>query len=216
MKQGGNAARWKEPMTAKAKRAALYLRVSTRQQHLGEQFRQLCRLAELREYKIVRVYRERRSAFKDRPAHRRLMTDAAMRRFDIVVVWSMDRFARSLVELLACVDQLDARGVRFLSLREPAVDTTSAAGKLILSVLGAAAEFERNRLRERTRMGLEAARRRGAQLGRPTCSTWDDEKARQWKTEGVSAAEIARRLSVSERTARRYLKTTTATTCSTP
>ena len=163
--------------TSPVPRAAVYLRVSTRQQHLVEQLRQLRRLCESREFEIVRVYRERRSAFKERPAHRQLMADAAMRRFDVVVVWSMDRFARSLVELPACVDLLDERKVRFVSLREPAVDTTSAAGKLILSVLGAAAEFERNRLRERTRMGLDAARRRGATLGRPVSSKWDEKQA---------------------------------------
>ena len=191
--------------TSSAPRAAIYLRVSTRQQHLVEQLRQLRRLAELREFAIVRVYRERRSAFKERPAHRQLMADASMRRFDVVMVWSMDRFARSLVELLACVDRLDERKVRFVSLREPAVDTTSAAGKLVLSVLGAAAEFERNRLRERTRMGLDAARRRGARLGRPRSSSWDDDRARAWKQAGLSAAEIARRLGVSERTSRRRL-----------
>lgn len=186
-------------------RAAVYIRVSTRQQHLVEQFRQLRSLAEARGYRIVRVYRERASAFKERPAHRALMADAAMRRFDVVVVWSIDRFARSLVELLACVDRLDGRGVRFCSLREPAIDTTSAAGRLVLSVLGAAAEFERNRLRERTRVGLEAARRRGSQVGRPRAAGWDDERAAAWRAEGVSAAEIGRRLGVSERTARRNL-----------
>jgi DNA invertase Pin-like site-specific DNA recombinase len=188
-----------------APRAALYLRVSTRQQHLVEQLRQLRRLSEARGFEIVRVYRERRSAFKERPAHRQLMADAAMRRFDVVVVWSMDRFARSLVELLACVDRLDERKVRFVSLREPAVDTTSAAGKLILSVLGAAAEFERNRLRERTRMGLDAARRRGSVLGRPLSSKWNESRAQIWHAAGTSSAEIARRLGVSERTARRRL-----------
>ena len=189
----------------KRPRAAIYIRVSTRQQHLVEQFRQLRQLAELRAYRIVRVYRERKSAFKDCPAHRALMADAAMRRFDIVLVWSLDRFGRSLVELLSCIDRLDERGVKFVSLRESSIDTTNAAGKLILSVLAAAAEFERNRLRERTRAGLEAARRRGARVGRPRSARWDEEQARRWSAEGVSAAEIARRFGVSERTARRNL-----------
>ena len=186
-------------------RAALYVRVSTRQQKLREQFAQLRRLAEAREYKVARVYRERRSAFKDRPAHRSLMADAAMRRFDVVLVWSIDRFGRSLVELLSCVEKLEERGIKFVSLRDAAVDTTSAAGKLILSVLAAAAEFERNRLKERTKMGLEAARRRGARMGRPPAVGWNQELAVQWRAEGVSAAETARRLGVSERTVRRRL-----------
>lgn len=187
-------------------RCAIYCRVSTRQQHLLAQFRQLRQLAELRGYKVVRVYRERVSAFKNRPAHAAAMADAAMNRFDVLLVWSIDRWGRSLVELLSSVETLAERGVAFTSLREPAIDTSSAAGKLILSVLAAAAEFERNRLRERTVLGVEAARRRGEQIGRPR-SNWDDEKALTWYASGVPAAEIARRFGVSERTARRHLPT---------
>jgi putative DNA-invertase from lambdoid prophage Rac len=190
-------------------RAALYVRVSTRHQKLREQFAQLRRLAEAREYSVARIYRERRSAFKDRPAHRSLMADAAMRRFDVVLVWSIDRFGRSLVELLSCVEKLDERGIKFVSLRDPGIDTTSAAGKLILSVLAAAAEFERNRLRERTKVGLDAARRRGAKVGRPVAAGWNQALAIQWRGEGMSGAEIARRLGVSDRTVRRRLSPTT-------
>jgi DNA invertase Pin-like site-specific DNA recombinase len=187
-------------------RCAIYLRVSTKLQRLTEQFRQLCRLAESRGYRVVRIYRERKSAFKDRPAHRRLMNDSAMRRHDVVLCWTIDRFARSLSELLHCVEKLDGRGVKFVSLREPAIDTTTAAGKLILSVMGAVAEFERSRLRERVMAGLEGAKRRGVKSGRPRIE-FSTEDVNRWRSEGVPAAEMARRLNVSDSTIRRFLKT---------
>ncbi len=165
-------------------RAGVYVRVSTRQQHLAEQFRQLRTFAESRGYKIVAVYKERRSAFKARPAHKALMAAAAMRRLDVVLIWSIDRFARNLLELLSNVEDLDRRGVKFISLREPAIDTSSAAGKLILSVMGAVAAFERARLVERTLVGLDAARRNGKTLGRRPSKKWDEARAgRGWRKE---------------------------------
>lgn len=142
-------------------------RVSTRDQHLVEQFHQLRQLAQARGYRVVRVYRERKSAAKERSEHRALMADAAMRRFDVVLCWSIDRFGRSLIELLSNVEVLESRGVMFISLREPAIDTSTAAGKLILAVLAADAEFEGNRLRERTREGLARVRRLGSKSGKP-------------------------------------------------
>ena len=197
-------------MSERQLRAALYVRVSRADQNMRQQFAQLRQLAEARGWKVARVFRERRSAFKDRPAHRALMAAASMNRFDVVACWSIDRWARSLVELISTIERLEARGkgergVKFVSAREPAIDTGSAAGRLILSVLGAAAEFERRRLSERTVMGIEAARRRGSKLGRPPAKGWDSDKAMAWSDEGVSAAEIARRLGVSERTVRRHL-----------
>jgi DNA invertase Pin-like site-specific DNA recombinase len=187
-------------------RAGIYVRVSTKGQRLSEQFRQLRQLAAMRGYRVVKVYREKASAFKQRPAHAAAMADAAMNRIDVLVVWSIDRWGRSLVELLSSVEKLTERGVAFVSAKESAIDTSSAAGKLILSVLAAAAEFERNRLIERTRAGLEGARRRGARVGRPPSQSWDEGRATEWFSKGVSAAEIARRLGVSERTARRNLQ----------
>ena len=191
------------PAPTPSQRCAIYVRVSTRQQKLREQFAQLRKLAEARDYTVTHVYKERRSTLKERPADKMLMGDAAMRRFDFVLVWSIDRFGRSLVD--SCAERLDVRGVKFVSLPEPAIDTTSAGGRLVLSVLAAAAEIERNRLRERTKMGVEAARRRGALLGRPPAKGWDEEKARAWAADGISAAEIGRRLDMNERTVRRHL-----------
>lgn len=193
-----------ELVPSKRPRCGLYVRVSTKQQRLHEQFRQLRLLAEARGYQVVKVYREKASAFRQRPAHAAAMADAAMNRIDVLLVWSIDRWGRSLVELLSSVERLADRGVAFVSAKESAIDTSSAAGKLILSVLAAAAEFERNRLIERTKVGLESARRRGERIGRPKAN-WDEEQARCWVASGVSAAEVARRFGISERTARRNL-----------
>jgi len=182
------------------------VRVSTKDQHLAQQFRQLRALAESRGYRIVKVYKEKRSAFKTRPAHKAIMADAAMRRVDVVLVWSIDRFARHLIELLSNVEDLDRRGVRFVSLRESAIDTTEASGKYMLAVLGAGAQFERARLIERTHVGLEAARRAGKILGRRPSARWHDAQGRAWHAAGVSAAEIGRRLGLSARTVLRKLR----------
>jgi DNA invertase Pin-like site-specific DNA recombinase len=201
-------------MNPTGKRCALYCRCSTADQRLGQQFHRLRELAQARGLRIVRVYRERRSAFVDRPAHRQLMHDAAMNRFDVVLCWSIDRFARKLLELLGCVEKLDERGVQFVSYSEPAIDTTNAAGKLILSVMGACAEFERARCRERTREALAQRKRLGRRLGRPRLPV-DVEDVRRRVQAGESVASIARTTlvkrrngpprPVSERTLRRLL-----------
>src|SRR5271154_577233 len=89
-----------------------------------------------------------------------------LRKGDVLVVWRLDRLGRTLKHLIEWVNELDERGVGFKSLQET-IDTTNASGKLIFHIFGALSEFERNLIRERTRAGLEAARSRGRQGGRP-------------------------------------------------
>ena len=146
-----------------------YARVSTVDQDTALQLDALSRAG------CERVFEERASGAKsDRPVLAEVMDYA--REGDVVVVWRLDRFGRSLKDLISNVEILRERGVGFRSLTE-AVDTTSSTGKLVFHIFGALAEFERELIRERTMAGLEAARARGRKGGRPAKMT--REKVRQ-------------------------------------
>lgn len=128
-----------------------------------------------------------------------------LRRGDTLVVWRMDRLARSLSDLIATVKDLEAKGVGFRSLSE-AIDTTTAAGTLVFHMFGALAEFERNLIRERTRAGLDAARARGRSGGRRQSLTAEHlEDAAMLLRNGRSADAVAERLGVSRATLYSYL-----------
>jgi DNA invertase Pin-like site-specific DNA recombinase len=130
-----------------------------------------------------------------RPEFRRMMDAARRREFDVLVVWRADRVYRSLVELVQTIRELGELGIGFVSVTEP-FDTTTSSGRLLLSICGAFAEFERNVLIERTRAGLEAAKRRGRKLGRPR-KVIDVERARAMKNAGMTFAQVAKVLGVS-------------------
>ena len=125
---------------------------------------------------------------------------------DTIVVWRLDRFGRSLKDLVGRVEELRERGVGFRSLTE-GVDTTSPTGKLVFHMFGALAEFERDLIRERTMAGLASARARGRQGGRPRAM--DEEKvrvaSRLMKDPEVSVAEVCRAVGVSSATLYRYV-----------
>src|SRR3989304_6095729 len=157
-------------MGAVMKRAALYMRVSTKNhgQTTETQALALRDYATHRGLTIVEEYRDEGvSGSKDsRPALDRLMKDARARKFDVVIVARFDRFARSVSHLLRALEEFGHLGVDFISLSE-AVDTSTPMGKMIFTVLGAVAELERNLIRERVVMGLDRAKRQGIRLGRP-------------------------------------------------
>jgi len=196
-------------------RVALYLRVSTRDQSVLPQFEALRNLATLRGLRIVKVYRERRSSVLDRPEWRRLMADAAMNRFDVAAVWALDRAGRKLTEVVSHVEKLTARGVGFVSARDGLIDTTTASGRLILGVMAACAQFERERLIERTREALALRKRQGVKLGRRAIPV-DLPAVQARLAAGESVAAVARSLLIprpsgpprplSERTLRRLLR----------
>src|SRR4249919_2306574 len=107
------------------------------------------------------------SGAKDkRPALDALLKDARRRRFDVLVVWRLDRLGRNLRHLITLLEELNALGIAFVSLNE-GIDATTPAGKLQMHILGAIAEFERARIAERVRAGLQRARAQGKRLGRP-------------------------------------------------
>jgi DNA invertase Pin-like site-specific DNA recombinase len=148
-------------------RTAIYARVSTTDQTCENQ------LIELRRYCASRGWAPQEfvdqgvsGAKESRPALDALLKDARRRRVDAVVVWRLDRLGRSLRHLILTLDELSALGVAFVSLGE-GIDTSTPAGRLQLHILGAIAEFERERIRERILAGLARARKQGKRLGRP-------------------------------------------------
>ena len=151
-------------------RAGLYARVSTSngQQDPEMQLRELREYAERRGWQIAEEYiDEGVSGSKDsRPALNRLVNDAHRRRFEAVLVWRFDRFARSVSHLLRALENFQALGVDFVSLSEN-VDTSTPTGKMVFTVLGAVAELERSLIIERVKAGLRNARSKGKRLGRP-------------------------------------------------
>lgn len=149
------------------RRVAIYVRVSTRDQRLLQQFREVRRMVERRGWTIVKVYRERRSARQGahRPEWERLRKDAARKRFGAVAVWSIDRMGRSTLDVLKAVEGFERRGVELLIVKQK-VDTTSPLGKLLLTILAAFAQMERELISERTKAGMAARRAAGLPLGR--------------------------------------------------
>jgi DNA invertase Pin-like site-specific DNA recombinase len=148
-------------------RAALYVRVSTTDQHLDNQLDELKKYAQHRGWAETIVYSDRVSGAKDRrPGLDDLLKAARRRQIDVVICWRLDRLGRSLRHLLNVLQELQALGVGFISLNE-GLDATTPAGRLQMHLLGAFAEFERARIQERVLAGLARARREGKRLGRP-------------------------------------------------
>ncbi|MCZ7677819.1 MAG: recombinase family protein [Sandaracinaceae bacterium] len=142
------------------KRVAIYLRVSRGEQALENQRPAVARLVRARKLKLVATYEEKGSAVKARPQFDRMMRDAHAGAFDVLAVWSLDRLGRSMVGNVQAVLELDRRGVEVLSVREPWLDTGGPVRELLLAIFGWMAEQERAQISERTKAGLERARRK--------------------------------------------------------
>ncbi len=188
-------------------RCAIYARCSTRDQTLDLQLDALRDYAKVREFEVVEEYLDEAvsGAKTKRLALDRLMADAHRRAFDVVLVWKLDRLGRSLSHLIQLVEQLGSLGVDLVSLGDPGLDTTSPHGRLIFAVMGAVAEFERDLIRERTRAGMAAARRRGKRVGRPRVHV-PVSQAKGLLAEGATVSSAARELGVSRATLQRALK----------
>jgi DNA invertase Pin-like site-specific DNA recombinase len=188
-------------------RVAIYARVSTvnHGQDVSLQTRELRQFAEARGWTVSGEYIDSGvSGSKDsRPELNRLMTDAHKRRFDIVCVWRFDRFARSVSHLLRALETFKALGIDFVSYSEQ-MDTSTPAGKMVFTVLGAVAELERSLIVERVRAGLRNARAKGKRIGRPTADV-DASQIALLRTQSVSWREIERRMGISARTVRRAI-----------
>jgi putative DNA-invertase from lambdoid prophage Rac len=174
-------------------RACRYYRVSTEEQDDGLQRHEVEALIERRNWTKAAVYAEKKSTRYVRKRLYQLMADARSGKFDVVVTWALDRFGRTALEVLGNIEELDRLGVKFVSVRESLIDTTSPSGRLVLGVMAHVAEFERARIRERTIAGLARARREGKQLGRPERAL-DEEHLRELVAKNLSLRDIARRL----------------------
>lgn len=183
-------------------RVAIYGRISTTNhgQDVSMQTRELEQFAQARGWRLVDSYLDIgiSGAKEKRPELDRLMADAHRRKFDVVIVWRFDRFARSVSHLLRALETFNALGIAFVSLSEQ-MDTTTPAGKMVFTVLGAVAELERSLIVERVKAGLRNARAKGKRLGRPRVSV-DHSRIMAMRSEGLSWATIASRLDVGEGT----------------
>jgi len=146
--------------------AAIYTRVSTTQQEVENQLPDVLRVVEARGLSVVESFSESISAVKQRPQFDAMMKAAHRGRFKVLVVWSLDRIHRTMVGAIQTVLELDRLGVQVVSVKEPWLDTTGPVRSLLVAVFGWVAEQERLRVSERTKAGLDRARRRGVRLGR--------------------------------------------------
>jgi putative DNA-invertase from lambdoid prophage Rac len=186
-------------------RAGLYARVSANdQQTLPMQNRSLREYAARRGWTIAMQIREIGSGAVERQAREQLIEAARRREIDVVLVWRLDRWGRSVTDLLATLQELEHLGVGFVSLTE-AFDLTTPAGRAMAGLLAIFSEFEREILRERTRAGIAEARLQGKHLGRPVTAGKKAAQIRKLHRAGVSKAEIARRLNVGRTSVRRIL-----------
>lgn len=157
------------------------------------------RLAELRGWEIATTIEEKASGAKHRPARQRLIADAKGGSYDAVVVWKLDRWGRSTLDVLGTVTELDVAGVAFVSVQDH-IDMTTAQGRLMVQLLAAFAEFERAQIRERVAAGLRHAKRHGTRsgkpIGRPATSAERAPRIHALLAHGVALPEIARRLEI--------------------
>jgi putative DNA-invertase from lambdoid prophage Rac len=190
---------------AKMFRAGLYARVSTNdQQTLAMQNRAMREYVARRGWTVALQVREVNSGAVRREAHEKLLEAARRREIDVVFVWRLDRWGRSVTDLLATLQELEHLGVGFVSLTE-ALDLTTPAGRAMAGLLAIFAEFEREILRERTRAGLAHARQNGKRLGRPATAALHAAEIRKLHRAGVSKSEIARRVQTGRTSVRRIL-----------
>jgi DNA invertase Pin-like site-specific DNA recombinase len=184
-------------------RIATYVRVSTDNQVTENQKPEVEQLA-LQRGEIVARYTEVGSAAKHRPVFERMFKDARLGRFDILVIWSIDRFGRSMLGNLNDLVALEQRGVRVVSVREGWLDGDAHTRQLLIGIVSWMAEQERIRISERTKAGLARARRQGKTLGRRR--RWVDlERARALLAEGLGIRRTAAALGVGHGTLQRAL-----------
>jgi putative DNA-invertase from lambdoid prophage Rac len=183
----------------------LYARVSTHdQQTLTLQRNALVAYAQQRSGSIVALVEDVGSGVHERLQREELMRAARRREIDAIVVWRLDRWGRSLADLVSTLHELHELGVGFISLSE-ALDFTTPTGRAMAGMLAVFAEFERGILRERVKAGIAEARRRGTRHGRPPTVAHQADEVRQLSAAGLSKSAIARRLGIGRTSVRRFL-----------
>ena len=188
------------------KRIAIYARVSTDRQSTESQLNTLREYIEKREWNLFKEYIDEgfTGSNTKRPAFNEMMADAKKRRFDVLLVYKLDRLSRSLKDLIITLDDLKSTGIDFVSY-DNSLDTTTPTGRLIFHVVGSVAEFEREIIKERVKTGLENARRKGKRLGRPPVSSALVEEAKRLRSQGMPYQKIGLQLGIPESTVRANL-----------
>ncbi len=187
------------------KRVSIYVRVSTKDQSVEMQLNDLERYSRERGLKIFKIYQDNISGTKDtRPGLSQLMNDAKKRKFDTVLVWRFDRFARSTKHLVNALYEFRSLSIDFISYQEN-IDTSSPLGEAIFVIVSAMAKLERDIIAERVRGGLRKAKASGKRLGRPK-SKFDANKVIEYRKQSKSIRWIANELNLSKGVVQRTLK----------
>lgn len=194
-------------MSNNSKKVAIYTRVSTEEQKTDLQLMDLKEYVQRREYEIFDFYEDIISgAAKERKALDQLMDDAKKRKFDIVLVWKFDRFARSLKMLVDGLALFQELGIDFISYKEN-IDTTTSMGKLIFNINSAYAEFERDIIRDRVKAGVKAKREKtNGVWGRRNVADSIQTQIQELISQGVSIRQVAKQLKVAKGTVMKYKK----------
>ena len=188
------------------KTAAIYVRVSTPDQHVESQLYDLRELAAQRGFEVVHEYEDRGVCGKKarRPGLDLLMADARRKRFSVVLVAAFDRIARSTRNFLQVIDELDSMGIEFISRREN-VDTSGPMGRLFVTIISAIAELERSLVVDRVKSGMRRAKLEGRQIGRSRLDV-NREQVVQDRRLGMSLTQVAKRHNISRASVCRLMK----------
>jgi DNA invertase Pin-like site-specific DNA recombinase len=190
-------------------RAAIYTRVSTKRQDTANQLRDLTELVRQKGFDLIGIYEDEgisgAKGRDKRPGLNNLLNDATRKKFDVVVVWAIDRLGRSLSDLISTITTLREADVD-LFIYKQAMDTSTASGKMLYQLLGVFAEFEREIIRERVRAGIARAVANGARLGRKKKLPLKQHEVRRLHDEGWSLRKISTHLGVSHTTIANMLK----------
>jgi putative DNA-invertase from lambdoid prophage Rac len=186
-------------------RVGLYARVSTHdQQTLPLQLSAMREHAERRGWTVAIIVEDIGSGVRDRPKREDLMRAARRRELDLILVWRLDRWGRSLVDLITTIQELTTLRVGFVSLGE-ALDLATPSGRALAGMLAVFAEFERDILRDRVKAGIAQARKEGRPHGRPRTIARHEAEVKRLSQEGVSKREIAKRTGISRASVRHLL-----------
>lgn len=183
---------------SETRKIACYLRVSTNEQSTEMQRSEVLQYYTARGFSDVEVYEDigKTGTNDNRPALKKLLTDARERKIDIVICWKIDRLFRSLKHLILTLQEFDELGIKFISLKDQ-IDLTTSSGRLLMQIIGAMGEFEAALIKERVKAGLAVARAKGKRLGRPRA---DYSRIVHLRDNGVNNKAIAELLAISRDT----------------